>query len=66
MIQTATSPVSAWKGSPLAVLFMDVDDQIKETAIGQLGIRDGLQESVGKMKVKMEADQEGRWFVKRV
>ena len=66
MIKTARSPVGAWKGSPLAILFMDVDDQIKKAAIGQLGVHNGLQKSVGRIKVKMEADQEGRWFVKRV
>ena len=66
MIKTARSPVRAWKGSPLAMLFMDVDDQIKKAAIGQLDVHNGLQNSVGRMKVKMEADQEGRWFLKRV
>ena len=65
MIRTARSPVRAWKGSPLAVLFMDVDDQIKKTAVDQLGVYRGLPKSVGKTKVKMEADQEGRWFFKR-
>lgn len=66
MIKTAKSPVRAWKGSPLAVLFMDVDDQIKETAVAQLDVYNGLQRSVGRMKLKMETDQEGRWHFKRV
>ena len=65
MIKTAKSPVRAWKGSPLAILFMDVDNQIKETAVGQLDVYNGLSNSVGRMKVIMEADREGRWFVKR-
>ena len=65
MIKTARSPVRAWKGSPLAVLFMDVDDQIKKTAVGQLDIYNGLPKSVGGTKVKLEADQEGRWCFKR-
>ena len=66
MIKTARSSVRAWKGSPLAILFMDVDDQIKNAAFGQLGVHNGLQKSVGRIKVKMEADREGRWFFKRV
>ena len=66
MIKTAKSPVRAWKGSPLAILFMDVDDQIKETAVGQSDVYNGLPKSVGRMKVKMETDQEGRWHFKRV
>ena len=65
MIKTARSPVGAWKGSPLAVLFMDVDDQIKKTAVVQLDIYSGLPKSVGGTKVKLEADEEGRWCFKR-
>ena len=51
MIKTARSPVRAWKGSPLAVLFMDVDDEIKKTAVVQLDIYSGLPKSVGGTKV---------------
>ena len=65
MIKTARSPVGAWKGSPLAVLFMDVEDQIKKTAVVQLDIYSGLPKSVGGTKVKLEADEEGRWCFKR-
>ena len=65
MIKTARSPVRAWKGSPLAVLFMDVDDQIKKTAVGQLDIYNGLPKSVRGTKVKLEADREGRWCFNR-
>ena len=45
---------------------MDVDDQIKETAVGQLDVYNGLPKSIGRMKVKMETDQEGRRHLKKV
>ena len=67
MIKTANrSEVRAWKGSPLAILFMDVDDEIRKRAVGQLDVCDGLSKSVGGMKVVMGADEVGRRHFRRV
>ena len=36
VVKTASSPVPAWKGSPLALLFVDVDQDIRRGAMGQM------------------------------
>lgn len=65
IFRTAISPIRAWKGSPLAILFMDVDPKMRKDAAGQMDVCNGLVKSVGKTKVVMEADCEGNWSLKR-
>ena len=64
MIETARSPVKAWKGSPLTLLFMGVDSEIKKNAAGSMERCNGLEESVGKIAVKVGKDHEGNWFLR--
>ena len=66
IIKTARSPVEAWKSSPLSLLFMDVDRDIKNRAVGQAGRLDGLRKSTGKVKVAMRIDEQGDWMLKAV
>ncbi len=54
IIRTRHNRISAWKGSPLAFLFMDVDPAIREQAAGQFDVYDGLRDAVGGNKVVME------------
>lgn len=65
IFRTTISPIRAWKGSPLAILFMDVDHRMRKDAAGQMDVCNGLVRSVGKTKVVMEADCEGNWSLKR-
>lgn len=64
IIKTERSPVAAWKSSPLSLLFMDVDRDIKNRAVGQAGRLDGLQKSTGKIKVVIRTDEQGDWMLK--
>ncbi len=64
IIKTARSPVGAWKSSPLTLLFMDVDRDIKKRATGQAGKLDGLRNATGKIRVTMRTDEQGDWMLK--
>lgn len=64
IIKTVRSPVRAWKSSPLALLFLDVDRDIRKRATGQAGRLNGLQNSTGKIKVTMRTDNQGDWMLK--
>ena len=64
IIKTARSPVQAWKGSPLALLLLDVDLDIRRSADGRMDTFNGLQDSVGKTKVMMKSVQNGNWAFK--
>jgi hypothetical protein len=66
IIRTATSPVKAWKGSPLAVLFLDVDQEIRTRASNHLNDFKGIERSVGRTKVVMKKHLEGNWMLKGV
>ena len=61
MVKTARSPVQAWKGSPLALLSIDVDRDIRKGAQGRMDTFDGLKDSVGKTRVMMKSDHDGNW-----
>ena len=61
MIEISRSQVGVWKGSPLAMLFSDVDPEIK----GQVGPGDaaqfrGIERAVGNRKVALEWSERGR------
>ena len=57
--RTNRLPVCAWKGSPLALLYMKLDPTIRSNAAGWLDAYDGLQDSIGKIGVYLERDQVG-------
>jgi hypothetical protein len=65
MIKTARSPVQAWKGSPLAVLFMDVDRGIRYGALGQLDRHGGVEKRIGKTRVTLGREKDGSWIFKQ-
>lgn len=64
MIQTATSPVQAWKASPLTLLFMDVDFNLRRKADGQMGHVNGISKSVGESRVILRQDEDKNWRLK--
>ena len=64
IVRTERSCVGAWKSSPLTLLFMEVDEDIRKRASGQTGRRDGLRSSTGRIKVTMRADEQGDWMLK--
>ena len=61
MIKTSKSPVKAWKGSPLALLFMDVDLETRQIAVSQANTTKQLKDAVGGVKVVVKMDGEGNW-----
>lgn len=65
MIKTARSPVQAWKGSPLAVLFMNVDRGIRHAALGQLDRHEGIERRIGKTRVTLDREKDGSWVFKQ-
>ena len=64
IVQTARSPVKAWKGSPLALLFMDVDPSLKKAATGQMENFNGIEDLIGITKVVMKPDGDADWIIK--
>ncbi|RMZ89062.1 hypothetical protein DV736_g3717, partial [Chaetothyriales sp. CBS 134916] len=55
MVRTARSEVSAWKGSPLTFLLLDVNPQIRQAVnnAGWTGLASGIEKSVGQMKATL-------------
>src|SRR5437588_6619843 len=47
MIQTARSPVAAWKGSPLTFLLFDIDEETKQLVDGQMDKYGGIKRAIG-------------------
>lgn len=66
IIRTVRSPVKAWKGSPLAVLFLDIDQEIRTRASNHLNDFKGIERSVGGTKVVIEKHPEGKWILKGI
>ena len=48
MVQTARSPVAAWKGSPLTLLLFGVDEEVKKDVGGQIDKYRGIKSAIGK------------------
>ncbi len=65
MIKTWSTPVHAWKGSPLALLFLNVDDDLRVGAFRQMGRHGGLEKGVGKKHAVLLRSPEGEWCFKR-
>ena len=66
IIKTERNPVYAWKGSPLVLLFMDVDRDIRKRANGRMDTFNGIAKSVGETRVAMNSDKVGDWVFKAV
>ena len=64
MIQTARSPLAAWKGSPLAFLFFDVEQEVRRSVVGQTNIYHGLRDSVKDVNVVLKGQPGGLWSFK--
>ena len=43
---------------------MKVDRDLRKRASGQVGRRDGLRSSIGRIKVTIRADEQGDWMLK--
>ena len=63
--QTGRNSVRAWKGDPLAVLFMDVDPNIKQRGITQMDEFEGLQEAIGSERVVLQSVSTGGKILKQ-
>jgi len=67
IIKTMKSNVEAWKGSPLTLLFSDVDAEIKGQAGGELlGTVKGLERGVGRRRVVLDSQADGRLLFRAV
>jgi hypothetical protein len=64
MVQTARSPVAAWKGSPLATLFFDVEQEMRQNVVGQMDKYMGIEKAVGNVRVRLERRPGARWTFK--
>lgn len=63
LFQTSRRAVRPWKSQRLPLLLAHVDDVVREFAAGGLHRRDGLEDRVGRMNVRMEFDgQDGLAF----
>ena len=65
IIKTASSPVKAWKGSPLNMLFMKVDRDLRSRAMGQIDNQDGIKKVVGKTPVLLARNDDREWVLKQ-
>ena len=64
ILRTARSPVEAWKGSPLVLLLMNVDENIRWRESGDMDRYNGIEESVVRTRVVLRTDQLGNWKFK--
>ena len=59
VVQTSRSSVSAWKGSPLTLLFTSVEVENRKQAVDRKDAFQGLQDLVGSKEVLMKGDTAG-------
>ena len=64
VIRTAYSPVEAWKGSPLTLLLLNVDDRIKDVSSDAIDEPRGLQTAVGSARVRLIRQPDKLWSLK--
>ncbi|KAK4695801.1 hypothetical protein P7C71_g2009, partial [Lecanoromycetidae sp. Uapishka_2] len=64
IVKTSRSPVHAWKGSPIALLFMNVDQPLQLGAKGRLDDLNGVERSISRRAVGLEEDDRGYWRFK--
>ena len=61
ILRTASSPVKAWKGSPLAFLLFDVDHRVRSAACDRGSDRSDLLDAVGEEHVRFVQDGGTLW-----
>jgi len=64
IIRTRGSSIGAWKSSPLALLFTDVEPFIKGEAGARMNMAGGLDEAVGEVRALLKPGFGGRWVFK--
>ena len=64
IIRTARSPVRAWKGSLLVVLFTDVDPALRVRASGGMDTFEGIEKAIGKTVVYLNDKGNKEWSIK--
>jgi len=64
IIKTSRSPVQAWKGSPLALLFMNVDPGLRAGSVGQMEKHEVLERGVGMHHAVLVRYSDGAWDYK--
>jgi hypothetical protein len=64
ILRTSRSQVGAWKGSSLAMLFCDIDPEVKDKAGFAMYRSGGLMDVVGKADMLLEAENDGKWKFK--
>lgn len=65
IIQTRRSSIGAWKSSPLALLWTEVDEGIKAHAGREMNRAGGLENRIGKTKVVLRPEMGGGKWVLR-
>jgi len=61
MVQTARSEVDAWKGSPLAFLFFDVEQEMKRKVVGHTDEFNGIENAVADVRVMLRGQPGDIW-----
>lgn len=61
IIRTRGSSIGAWKSSPLALLFADVEPRIRNKTGMRMNVAGGLEESVGEVRALLKPEFGGRW-----
>ena len=64
IIKTSLSPVRAWKGSALALLFTDVDPGLRNRVAGAMDKFEGIEKQAGKAPVALSDRGYGNWHIK--
>ena len=64
MFRTARSPLRAWKGSPLTLLFTDVDPELRRQAAGAMDTVEGIEKVAGKTSVMLEDRGNRNWSIR--
>ena len=65
MVKTARSPVQPWKGSTLAFLLMNVDEELREGAMAQIERYHGVEKVIGNRQVVLRREMNGGWGFKQ-
>ena len=65
VLQTRRRAVKPWKSQRLPLLLANVDDIVREFAAGGLHRRDGLEERIGRIRVRIEFDGQDSVTFKR-
>ena len=65
VIRTNSSDVFPWKGSPLAYLFINIDEDISSGIHGQVEKYNGIERTVGRYNVALGRNTDGTWRLKK-